>query len=177
MKIILPLTLLCVLVTNGLVTAQEPPRVQGFSVVLLLGEMQGTMTPNTARALSAPAQKALSDIKDFLPYKGYRVLDTQWVAGSEFGESKGRIRGVDDKDYEFLLQTFPVEPSARRGTPDSALSRARFALYTPPTGTGRITMIDNTFTIKAGETVVVGTSRLQGESALILLLTAVVHPK
>ena len=50
--------------------------LQGFSIVLLLGEAQGTAVPE---GLSAPAKKALADVKDFLPYKGYRVLDTGWA--------------------------------------------------------------------------------------------------
>ena len=145
--------------------AQEVKRVQGFSVVLLLGETQGTVP---SEGLSPPAQRALADIRQFLPYKGYRVLDTQWVAGSESGESQGRIRGLDQKDYEFYITTFGG-PS-QKGLPHRPLDRARFQLLTPDA----VRIFDNSFTIKADETVVVGTSRIQGENALIVLLTAVV---
>ena len=62
--------------------AQAAPRLQGFSVALLLGAAQGSTAPD---GLSAPARKALADISDFLPYKTYRVLDTQWIAGTERG--------------------------------------------------------------------------------------------
>ena len=49
---------------------------QAFSVVLVLGEAQAsTMQDN----VPAAARKALADMKDFLPYKGYRLLDTQWT--------------------------------------------------------------------------------------------------
>jgi hypothetical protein len=39
------------------------------------------------------------------------------------------------------------------------------------------TVIDTSFTMDIGETVVVGTSRLQGDKALIALLTAVASTK
>jgi hypothetical protein len=37
--------------------------------------------------------------------------------------------------------------------------------------------MDSTFSIAVGETVVIGTSRLKGEKALIALLTAATKPK
>jgi hypothetical protein len=42
---------------------------------------------------------------------------------------------------------------------------------------GRRAMIDTSFTMDIGETVVVGTSRLKGDKALIALLTAVASTK
>jgi hypothetical protein len=160
------------------VHAQESRHLQGFSVVMILGEAQGTVP---SQGLSAPAQKALADIRDFLPYKGYRVLDTQWVAGSDFGASKGLIRGIDRTDYEFLLHTFPQEIPTRTGQKPGPLSRAKFELLAPAKfgdtnvhNSGFSTkVLDTSFAIKTGETVVVGTSRVQGDSALIVLLTAV----
>jgi hypothetical protein len=173
--------------------AQDPKRLQGFSVLLLLGEMQGAAQPEN---VSAPARKALADIKDFLPYKSYRVLDTQWVAGSDNGNSSGGLRGLDNQNYEFLLRTFPRDPLAKPGTEDAALTRAQFRLTTPLGAAGRAPapsettpgrargpvvasagssiVLDTSFNIRAGETVVVGTSRVQGgERALVVLLTAV----
>jgi hypothetical protein len=38
-------------------------------------------------------------------------------------------------------------------------------------------ILDNSFNISAGETVVVGTSRVQGDRALVVLLTAVAAGK
>lgn len=156
---------------------QDSTRLQGFSVVLVHGEAQGGVP---SQGLSASAQKALSDIRDFLPYKGYRVLDSQWVAGSAFGNSKGRIRGIDQKDYDFNLHTFPSEIPSKPGSQPGPLNKARFQLTSPATGysangtkLGVDTLLDSTFAIRTGETVVVGTSRVQGDSALIILLTAV----
>jgi len=150
MKIITLLLAACAL--GSIAHAQESARVQGFSVVLLLGEQAGSIP---TQGLSASAQRAIADIKEFLPYKGYRVLDTQWVAGSEFGQSKGRIRGIDKQDFEFQLDTQPTElgkslmplgsvavmpPAPDRGTPASrnaASTRARFQLVIPGSGTVR----------------------------------------
>jgi hypothetical protein len=145
---------------------------------MVLGEAQGTVP---SQGLSAPAQKALADIRDFLPYKGYRVLDTQWVAGSEFGTTKGKIRGNDQTDYEFLLHTFPDVIPSKPGQQSGPLSRAQFQLLAPakfhevhvPNSGFSTKVLDTSFAIKTGETVVVGTSRVQGDSALIVLLTAV----
>src|SRR5712691_11846848 len=105
-------------ISSAPVQAPEPKRVQGFSLLLLLGETQGTAQPDN---ISAPARKALADIKDFLPYKAYRVLDTQWVAGSDNGNSSGSLRGLDDENYEFMLKTFPRGLNPTPGTADAAL--------------------------------------------------------
>jgi hypothetical protein len=174
MKIITMITFVCAL---GLVAhAQDSKQVQGFSVVLLRGEPEGTVP---SQGLSPSAQRALTDIKEFLPFKGYRVLDTQWVAGSSYGESQGRLR-IDEKDYEFALETRPAEIPTKPGVSPGPLASARFILRTPLNGYGISgnklgvqTMLDNQFAIKPGETVVVGTSRTQGNNALIVLLTAV----
>ena len=49
---------------------------QGFSVVLVLGDIQGTATPDD---VPPAARKALVDMRDFLPFKSYRLLDASWV--------------------------------------------------------------------------------------------------
>jgi hypothetical protein len=151
--------------------AQEAARLRGFSVVLLLGEQQGSVP---TEGLSKSALRAIADIREFLPYKGYRVLDTQWVAGSEFGESKGQIRGLDNFTYEFALETRPREVASKPGAPHGPLDWARFRLVSVG---GTRTLFDNQFSIKPGETVVVGTSRVKGESAMIVVLTAVTAGK
>jgi hypothetical protein len=181
MKVITLMLLSCALATVA--HAQESGRIRGFSIVLLLGEQTGSIIP--PRGLSSSAQRAMADIKEFLPYKGYRVLDTQWIAGSEYGTSKGRIRGLDQKDYEFELSTQPSE-SGKIASPSRLPStRAYFHLRTPGTSFsttngarwGDVMVLDNSFAITPGETVVVGTSKVQGDSALIVLLTAVAAEK
>ena len=75
--------------------AQAQPRQRGFSVVLLLGD---TKAGPPAENVPPAVQKALADVKDFLPYKSYKVLETQWVAGSKGATT--RLHGLDDQDYD-----------------------------------------------------------------------------
>jgi hypothetical protein len=50
----------------------------------------------------AAARKALGDLKDFLPYKSYRLLDAQWILGSQ--RTISRLRGANDQEYELTLR-------------------------------------------------------------------------
>jgi hypothetical protein len=181
-----------------------PPaqRLQGFSVALLVGEAQGSTAPD---GLSAPARKALADIKDFLPYKAYRVLDTQWIAGTERGGGmQFRLRGLGTQEYEFTMSGMRVDagsqisamvmlrtPGIDKATRDQATARLaqledlvrsantrraeteREIAQLKQTLAGGQTLISTTLGIGMGETVVVGTSRVQGDTALIVLLSAV----
>jgi hypothetical protein len=222
----------------------DAPQRQGFSLVLLLGDMQGV---DAQEALPASARRALADMKDFLPYKSYRVLDTQWTlcCSSQSSTSISRLRGVEDQEYEVELRStqepagrlsvrfFLREPApfrtgmAKTADPDRAsrIDSEIFALeqqlidltaeqaivrqksevgLKDPADLPRLnqriattkdriqtlkrdlplashdkssdgrSVIDTTFRMDVGETVVVGTSRLKGGSrALIALLTAV----
>jgi hypothetical protein len=160
------------------------PRFNGFGVSLVLGEAQGGVTDK----LPAGATKALLDLKDFLPYKSYRVLDTLWMQPST---SHPTLKGLEGKSYELYIDANGYDQknvSVRMVRLwDSSASRA---VTTPPALTtvpeispgrsGRAVfgnvaspLIDvNSLNINFGETVVVGTSRLQGDRALILLITA-----
>jgi TonB family protein len=128
-------------------------RVLGYSIVLLVGDTSGQSMPD---GLSAPAQKALADIKDFLPYKSYRLLDTAWSAGSESGATAaGRLKS-------------PVEGQYLNFSAGFSQLNQKFQLW----GDNRnVLLMDSTFTMRPGETVVVGTSRVQGDKALVVLLT------
>jgi len=220
------------------------PHPQGFSVVLVLGEMQAT---SGADSVPPAARKALLDMKDFLPYKSYRLLDSQWTLCCGRSVNATRLRGLEDQDYDLELEPNASETSGKwnvrftlrealagpgRGTSvgssniipsdraatlaaqraeleaklkslkerynDShpevqqlksqidALDHERSMVrteenmkrYRLSAAGGRLrTLIDTNFTMDIGETVVVGTSRLQGDKALIALLTAVATTK
>lgn len=211
----------------------EGPRPQAFSVVLVLGEMQGTGGSDT---VPPAARKALTDVKDFLPYKSYRLLDAQWTLCC--GQSMvTRLRGPEDQDYGLELNprsagsgkwsvhfslweprsadradsTVPSSAAAastiertileRRladlrktngeNHPDvvrlraqleelgrtSAARREESMRRTMAVMMPRRAVIDTSFMMEIGETVVVGTSRLKGDKALIALLTAVAPAK
>jgi hypothetical protein len=89
------LVIAAVLLSATAARAQSAQR--GFSVVLLLGETQNAGGGDGLPP--APAlRKALSDVKDFLPYKSYRVLDTQWLRGGST-----RMKGLEDQEYDIDL--------------------------------------------------------------------------
>ena len=230
--------------------APHAPRAtpQGFSVVLVVGDLQSGGGEDD---VPVAARRALADMKDFLPYKSYRLVDAAWIVGTS--HTLSRLRGPEDRDYELEITTTdprlgrltaagqspaaPTSSDARVGvvfslrdtgakdvdgpdaSNDSALPALRRQLgvlqnqYTearakysgPHPEVQRLEaeiqatqakieaqqrqverrvaaqarnsnrpVINTTFTMDVGETVVVGTSRLSGNSkALIALLTAV----
>jgi hypothetical protein len=76
------------------VSAVAQARNNGFSVVLLLGETPGGASGDGLPP--APAlRKALADVKDFLPYRSYKVLDTQWLRSGST-----RMKGLDEQEYD-----------------------------------------------------------------------------
>jgi hypothetical protein len=207
------------------------PALQGFSIVLVLGDVQDGAASET---VPPAARAALADLKDFLPYRSYRVLDTAWVLASSATRQavSSRLQGPDEQDFEVTLDRMPVgtsslqvrfemrEPdgnaerraaiadreaalraemqqlmsahsaletqlkraeSAQNRNDIEALrqrlaeneialdTRQKQGRYAP----GGATLIDTSFNMSLGETVVVGTSRMRGgNKALIVLLTA-----
>jgi hypothetical protein len=198
--------------------------LQGFGVVLVLGDLQDGPTSDN---IPAGARSALADLKDFLPYRSYRVLDTTWILASSTTQQAvtSRLRGLDEQDYEVELDRMPMSPSSLQirfrmsepggyapqnaglkaeiqqmmaaraalenqlrqpatdpGTSNALRQRladAELAIETrqnqlrSAAGFSGARMIDTSFTMSLGETVVVGTSRMRGgNKALIVLLTA-----
>jgi hypothetical protein len=237
--------------------AMAPPAsrayVQGFSIVLVQGDLTASTTTDD---VPAAARKALTDMREFLPFKSYRLLDAAWVlcCGQDARRESnlGRVglrdtravkqilRGGEGQEFEVSLTTYRVEGNrifvafsletpARSGEDPRSpyvhgeeiddLNKKKQALErelaarraageaktedysriqaevqaltarindlrtrTHPTAGQRGSklhdeqrpLIDTTFTMDVGETVVVGTSRMKGASrALIALLTAV----
>jgi hypothetical protein len=175
------------------------PFPQGFSVVLVMGDLQGSgPTDDVPQA----ARKALMDMKDFLPYKSYKLLDAAWVmccaeGGRRMNLSTGQalnqsssvttaLRGPEEQEFELQLRTYRTE-GARifvkfelKATAASPLEKLTPNSNGDKSGQPRLfpeatrSIIDTSFTMDVGETVVVGTSRLKaGSKALIALLTAV----
>lgn len=240
-------------------SAFEAIGIHGFSIVLVVGDMQGVAAGNDS--VPGAAKKALADMRDFLPYKSYRLLDAEWMlcCGGPVGAVSGRVRGPEEQDYSYSLTTTGVSDSkitvhfSMREAPApvagvsgaggtnaaAALSDTARADYSrqlyeatkeldeaerqlenlkPKVDVGlapkedyqaarqryeramgrsqelrkmltgqrsersRVSsasrsIMDSTFSIAVGETVVIGTSRLKGEKALIALLTAAAKPK
>ena len=156
------------------------------------------------------AKKALADMRDFLPYKSYRLLDTQWIlccGSTKVGAGiSGRLRGVsqalgsEEQEYPFNVTLVGVNGqqlsvrfvmtdgggSKKNTTPkppaeltDGDIKREKElhkALDELTRSGPKAAIIDSTFSMDIGETVVIGTSSLKGDKALIALLTAARRP-
>ncbi len=140
-----------------------------FRVVLLLAD--GTARP--APSLPAGERAALEDLQKLFPYKGYRILDTGAIRSS----SEAQLNMGGDQGYVAQMKI-----ARNEGGKGPRLEIGRFRLMRlPSAGAGngedkehRATdLIETSFSMDIGETVVVGTSRLDGDDqALIVLLTA-----
>jgi hypothetical protein len=216
------------------------------------------------------ARKALADMKDFLPYKRYQLLDAAWMlcCGPSRAAVSGQVRGPEGRDYQYTIDTLGTSESklnlrfAMRETLDAApaisgearlsdtarlehsrqlyeairerdeaeiamrAAQKRFEVgvvaapemeainlrvrraqqrvqelqqvtaSVQPVASGQSggrgqggargqsavrpsgprTVMDSTFSIALGETVVIGTSRIMGDQALIAILTAAAKP-
>ena len=225
--------------------------IHGFSVILVVGHIQGT----SSELVPDVAKKALTDMREFLPYKRYQLLDAAWMlcCGSYKSGVSGRVRGPNERDYPYQVDPIgtadsklnvrfsmremhdttavvsngakydKLSDSARlehsrqlyeairerdetEATARSVKQKHEVGLLGPSDveaatlrhrravqrvedlmrlagggrtsfgGTSGHNIMDSTFSIALGETVVVGTSRLNGDQALIALLTAAAKP-
>ncbi|MEM7581948.1 MAG: hypothetical protein AAF560_01090 [Acidobacteriota bacterium] len=144
-----------------------------FQVSLLLADAAGQ---GGYEGLSKNAQKALEDLRDFLPFKSYRLLDFAWLRTSL--RSSARVQGPDGRDFELTLSIGDTqsEDTGRlyiSGFDLRDTSTLNLDVEAGPLRRAR-SLISTSFAMEEGETVVVGTSRLEGDQrALIVLLTAV----
>jgi hypothetical protein len=178
------------------VVAQTPPPFWGdeagesqlFHITLVAASRQGGS--GGQGTLPKAVAQALDDIKDFLPYQGYRVVDSALVRASR--QARATLKGPDGTSFEaeilfrpgkaddgpksFLVEHFEL----RRALGTEDLARDLELLRSERSGRPAIAprapqaALRASFRIDEGETVVVGSSRLDGgEDALIVLLTAV----
>lgn len=122
------------------------PDLRGFSLTLVLGDMKGG---GVSDAVPAAAARALADMKDFLPYKSYTLLDTAWTIGS--GTIKTQLRQSD-------TQVFDIELRTSGGA--NVLTYAR-----PREGTGSTGVSNVGITIAGGGTVNVSNFRMRRAGA------------
>jgi len=129
-----------------------------FVFTLALGDVQS----GAGSTFTPAASKALADLKDFLPYKRYTLLDTIYKIG--LGAPSILVKGPDDAHkYELLTN----------GTAVSSAGRMSVRVTLRQNSDPPAFLIDTSFEMEIGETVVVGTSRLDGNRALLLLVTSV----
>jgi hypothetical protein len=158
-------------IAHALSTADAVPRTQVFQAVLLAASNRpGTAAPD----LSPGAQKALADVRGFLPYKSYEPLDATLLRTTR--DVEGRLLGRDGRQYSIWLHFKAVgAPDSKDLFIESFRLREEAALGKPGTPPRvQRDLISTSFGLKQGETIVVGTSKSEaGDEALVLLLTAV----
>lgn len=167
--------------------APGPPPTHLFSVVMVQAESEGA---SSFTGLPEAARKAIEDLKDFLPYKAYKLTDAALMRTAR--DASTRLKGLDGGDYEVRMHYSRAEETGdqeifvnmfqvRRLNPmpepsggikggkasEEAYERASALAADRP-------LIETAFGMHVGETVVVGSSRLDGgRTALVVLLTAV----
>jgi hypothetical protein len=166
-------------IARALAKADAAPVTQSFQLLLLAA---GTQPSTGGPEMPESARKALADLRGFLPYKGYQLLDSSWLRATQDKVTEARVVGREGAGYNLKLRfrttgseelfvdafTLNEEPSmpwpaseASKGTQGRAPRAAR-------------DLISTSFSLKKGETIVVGTSKIDGsDEALVVLLTAV----
>jgi hypothetical protein len=147
------------------------PETRAFHIIVLSASSEGAIAADVPQS----ARAALEDVSDFLPFTGFTVLGTGWIRTSSQGRTT--LAGASE-----LIAELAFRPTT---DPTAPLLIENFEVYqfkqVSMTVDGNVTTqfmrtgsLETTFTISPGETVVVGTSKLNGDdSAVVVLLTAV----
>jgi len=119
------------------------------------------------------AEKAIRDIHDFLPFKSYKMLDSGLVRIDDSG--KIRLDGIPPQQYDVSVAWKPASGN-KLTVWNFSVVPVRVSTGVPlPKGVAPEAdhpIIDTSFTIDVGETIVVGSSKLGGDVALVVLFTA-----
>ena len=163
------------------VAAEPAGRTYTFQVVLLIAETSG---PAVTEGVPPRAQKALVNLREFLPYKSYRLLDLAWLRTMR--SANATLAGPEGATYRVSLQFHPADGPGERLLIDGfsvtelpLVPREDVAFHskdvsvTPRPPRAPQDLLNSMFGMELGETVVVGTSKLDGPNkALVVLLSA-----
>ena len=151
--------------------AQEAPKVQLpetrlFGVILV----QGSNDASKKDAQIPPtAMKVLEEVRQFLPYKYFTLLDSSFIRSDH--EASFRLNGPGKKSYTASMRFYqhPDKPDVLMVSDFDI-----FEIITQREGEKLVRHkkdhIDTSFSIKVGETIVVGTSRVDEESDAVIVL-------
>jgi hypothetical protein len=161
-------------IARALARADSGPRNQNLQILLLSAGMK----PGAAAGPEIPenAQKALADLKKFLPFKSYQLVDAAWLSATEGQVARGRLAGSGGAAYEVKLR-FRTAGNAEAPSlfvDHFELAQEMVVQMKEGPHYGSRDLIQTTFSLKEGETIVVGSSKADGaDGALVVLLTAV----
>jgi hypothetical protein len=173
---------------------ERPPAARGrgsstylFQVTMVLAQKGGS---RGFKEIPLNAQKALQDLEGQVPYRSYEMLDSVLLRTNRVGQAK--MNGPEGRPFQLEIIFDPGQP----GEPDIQVRNfevwdetvspkmrvevggpegLKHGEEKPASGPRRV--ISTTFGMWSGETLVVGSSRLDGgEKALILLVTALPPP-
>jgi hypothetical protein len=166
-------------ISRALAKADAAPLTQSFQLLLLAASAKpatgGPEVPEGAR-------KALADLRSFLPYKSYQLLDSIWLRTTQDKGTDARVVGREGAGYNLRMRfrttagedlfvdffTLSEEPGVPRPVSEGSKEGQGRAPRAPRD------LISTSFSLKKGETIVVGTSKIDGsDEALVVLLTAV----
>lgn len=151
---------------------------QMFHITLLFASSAAPAKTEDAQDLPKSVQKAIADLRDFLPFKSYRTIDSSLVRLN--GRGKVSLSGPSGERYiafldyheligspgSFLVDQFTLTREAE-GKPNDHHLQPGHAPKPPEQP------IASSFRIARGESVVVGSSGLGVGKALVIVLTAV----
>lgn len=161
---------------DGEVPEPDPAGTWLLQIVLLVGRTEG---PSNLEDLPANTRKAVEDIQEFLPYKSYQLWDTSLIRsarhargtlmnpnGTEFGYSVSFYSERIDGKNRLMFRSFEIFETA------GSKMRKKASGDEVPSSPGPV--ITSSFAVDEGETIVVGTSKLNGgKEAMLVLLTAI----
>ncbi len=153
-------------IARALMEKDGVPRTHSFRATLLVASREG----GKGSTLPEGIRKVVDDLKSFLPYASYRILDTVTITTSRGGSVKAMGPDGLPVDVRIFMNAQVGEQLEISGFEVQALGST-------PSADGRAMgrkLIESTFSMRIGESLVVGTSALDGgQEALVVVLTAV----
>ena len=98
-------------IARALARQDTQPRTHGFQILLLAANLK---PGSGGQEVPANVQKALADLKGFLPYKSYEVLDTAWLSGTQDRGMEAKLVDHQGAQYQVVLQFHDTGSSADR---------------------------------------------------------------
>lgn len=159
-------------ISAALAKAQQVPSAQVFQVTMIEAENNGDKGLGN---VPEPARAALEDARSFLPFNGYQLLGTALLRTNS--NASAIVNGPGGADYACEIS---FHNAITRDGHQLMLRRFQLSRMPPQTeygqyleGASAVEILNSSFGMKPGETIVVGTSKLEGANrALVVLLTA-----
>ena len=157
--------------------AQQDHTTHLVQISLLAASKTG---PSELTDLPENTRQAIEDVRRFLPFKSYRLLDTALVRTDR--GARTTLTGPDDREFRaaFSLNPPPISGSllVRSFELVEKVELPAAMLVGNGDSPGPVSpankpVLSSSFTAEIGQTVVVGTSRLNGgDEAMMVLFTA-----